>query len=339
MQQEWRTFLEQQSARVVDDLVTDFGDPDAEHLASGRGNSLYDLSCLDVFQVSGNDAKDFLHGQLSSDLEALAEGQFQLSSWCNIKGRVIAILLLYRSHDCYYLLLEKELSERVIKRLQMFVLRADVTISPANDQLVRLGIKGKEVHESFQALQQAAGSTGTFFTLQLADADPRSLVLCTVDHAISLWQQLAELATPVASRFWLEHDISSGIPWPGEAGSEEFLPQSINLDLLAGLSFNKGCYPGQEIISRMHFRGKLKQRMQLLSVDSDSLPASGTHIYTKESEKHCGTVVRACPVDKNSYLLLAILDIEKLDSTELFLADQDAHLLITLQLPYDIGTA
>ena len=212
-----------------------------------------------------------------------------------------------------------------------------VVFTRFNDQLMGLGIKGRQVHESLQALLESANDP--FYVLKMADAEPRSLVLCPAEQAQSLWQQLASTAKPVASRFWLEHDIVAGIPWPGEAGSEEFLPQSLNLDLLAGLSFNKGCYPGQEIISRMHFRGKLKQRMQLVSVDTDDLPLSGTHIYARDSEKQCGTVVRACPADSNSCLALATLDLDQLDTAELFIGGQDGPALKILELPYNLDAS
>ncbi len=335
MHETWYSFLLNQSAVIEEGLVTGFANEATGN--SGAENYLCDLSQLDVLRISGGDASDFLHGQFTSDVAALAQDHYQLSSWCNIKGRVIAVFILYRASDCFYLLLEREMTEQVSKRLGMFVLRSDVKIELVSDELVRLGLGGDEAHRDFQSQLQAARDNEPGIVLNLEDQPARSLVLCTAAQAEALWLELSQGAQAVSSVRWLEQDIHAGLPWPGKQGSEEFLPQSLNLDLLDGLSYSKGCYPGQEIISRMHFRGKLKQRMQLARVAGDTLPQIGTHVYTLESDKQCGSVVRACETGEKQYLMLLTLDIFEDASPDIFLGDKQGPEVELLDLPYEVS--
>ncbi len=338
MQDEWQSFLTQQSANVVDGLVNDFGNPQTEHLHANAENIITDLSNLNVLEVSGKDAGEFLHGQLSSDVTALAEHEMQLSSWCNIKGRVIASFLLYRSHDCFYLLLDKDLSDSVTKRLQMFVLRAEVSVSDRSDELIRIGIRGESLHKRVQQILDADPSGAPGILLRLQDTIPRSIILCSLDHAIYLWQQLSAQGNCVGTHHWARYNIEAGIAWVGKAGSEEFLPQSLNLDLLGGLSFEKGCYPGQEIIARMHFRGKLKQRLFLTTVAVNEPAATGSKLYTVDVKQRIGTVVNASLASDQGCIMLVVLELEYADNMHIHLGAEDGPALELHALPYSLDS-
>lgn len=338
MQDEWQSFLQQQSANVVDDLVTDFGNPLAEHLHANAENIITDLSNLNVLEVSGKDAGEFLHGQLSSDVAALAEHESQLSSWCNIKGRVIASFLLYRSHDCFYLLLDKDLSDSVTKRLQMFVLRAQVSVSDRSDELIRIGIRGESLHRQFQQILDSGSLESPGLLLRLQDKVPRSIILCSLDRAIYLWQQFSAKGNCVGTCHWARYDIEAGIAWVGKAGSEEFLPQSLNLDLLGGLSFDKGCYPGQEIIARMHFRGKLKQRLFLTTVAVNEPAATGSKLYTADVKQRVGMVVNASLAPDQGCIMLVVLELKYAGKTHIHLGAEDGPALQLHALPYDLDS-
>lgn len=338
MQDEWQSFLTQQSANVVDGLVNDFGNPQTEHLHANAENIITDLSNLNVLEVSGKDAGEFLHGQLSSDVAALAEHEMQLSSWCNIKGRVIASFLLYRSHDCFYLLLDKDLSDSVTKRLQMFVLRAEVSVSDRSDELIRIGIRGESLHKRVQQILDTDPSEAAGILLRLQDTIPRSIILCSLDHAIYLWQQLSAQGNCVGTHHWARYNIEAGIAWVGKAGSEEFLPQSLNLDLLGGLSFEKGCYPGQEIIARMHFRGKLKQRLFLSTVAVNEPAATGSKLYTVDVKQRIGMVVNASPASDQGCIMLVVLELAYADNVHIHLGAEDGPALELHALPYSLDS-
>lgn len=338
MQADWQSFLQQQSANISDGLVLDFGDPLLERSQVLNENNITDLSQLDVLEIKGKDAIEFLHGQFSSDVAALASNQLQLSSWCSIKGRVIASFILYRSEDSFFLLLARDLTELVHKRLQMFVMRANVSINNRSDDLIRIGIRGESVHHSLQQFIETNAQNMALTILPLQDAIPRSIVLVPLEHAPALWQQIAVQAVALGSSPWSLYDIMAGIAWVGLAGSDEFLPQSLNLDLTGGLSFNKGCYPGQEIIARMHFRGKLKQRLFLARVTLKQPAEIKSKLYTATANQHIGMVVNAALQADDDCLLLLILELEYHNKDSIHLGADDGPALTFLPLPYTIAS-
>ena len=337
MHADWQSFLQQQSANISDGLVLDFGDPLPERSRVLNENNITDLSQFDVLEIKGKDAIDFLHGQCSSDVAALASHQSQFSSWCSIKGRVIASFLLYRSEDGFFLLLERNLTELIHKRLQMFVMRADVSIKNRSNDLIRIGIRGESVHNSLQQFVETNAQNMALTILPSQDAIPRSIVLVPLQHAPACWQQLTARAVTIGSSLWSLYDIMAGVAWVGLAGTEEFLPQSLNLDLTGGLSFNKGCYPGQEIIARMHFRGKLKQRLFLASVTLAQPAEIKSKLYTAAANQHIGMVVNASMQADDSCLLLVVLELEYYNKAGVHLGANDGPALTFLPLPYTLA--
>ena len=333
MQDEWQNFLIQQSATIENGLVSDFGEPDLESDHASIDDIFTDLSQFDVLAISGEDSSDFLHGQFSSDVSALAVNEVQQSSWCNIKGRVIASFLLYRSVDCYYLLVEREITELLIKRLRMFVLRSRVNIDDESNNLIRIGTRGELTHNHLNQFLDSNPEAKIVSLLSIKASPVRSIVLCHPDLAKTLWQHLSEQSKAVGTKLWSLYDIKAGIAWVGKSGSEQFLPQSLNMDLTGGLSFDKGCYPGQEIIARMHFRGKLKQRLFLAQVSVNEEPLTTTKVYVAELTQHVGMVVNAAR-QENNYLILVILDLE-LNNSDIHLDSADGPKLEILDLPYN----
>lgn len=336
----WQKFLQGQNARIVDGVVQGFGEPPVAAITPPAGDRLVDLSHLDVLEIDGTDAAAFLHSQFSSEVSTLAQNAWQASSWCNIKGRVIASFLLYRGKQAFYLLLERELSETLEKRLRMFVLRAKVNIRQRSDDLVRIGIRGASAHDTLHTWLRANPVETVSVLSELPGSEARSIVICPAEPAAQIWRQVSTGAGAADRNQWSVYDITAGLPWVGEAGSEEFLPQSLNLDLIGGLSFSKGCYPGQEIIARMHFRGKLKQRLFLASVASDETAAIKTRVFVEDVAQHAGMVVNAVMSGPQTCLLLVILELAYAGKSRLHLGDSAGPLLTLLPLPYavDMGT-
>jgi len=331
MQKNWQDFLAQPSTATSDKLVLDI---EKIKTIATRGldeNTYCDLSQFDVLTVSGEDAGEFLHAQLSSDVAALEINEAQLSSWCNIKGRVIVSFLLYRHHDHYYLLLEKEMTEQVHKRLQMFVLRSNVNIVNESERLIRIGICGLSAHNQIEEFIQSKPEA---ISISLKISPNMSIVVCPVDLAKELWSKLQISAQAIASENWSLYNILTGITWIGISESEEFLPQSLNMDLIGALSFDKGCYPGQEIIARMHFRGKLKQRLFLAHARIEKVPAHKTKLFIAETNAHIGMVAKAFMNEAQSCMMLVVLDIELAESAAIHLDSDEGSLIEILPLPY-----
>jgi len=333
MNDDWHAFLAQQGADLRDGLVTDFGDPQGEADAAAEAGIVTDLSRFDVLTFSGGDCINFLNNQLTSNINELGVGEHQISSWCNVKGRVIASFLLFRGADHFHLLLERDMAPTLMKRLQMYVLRADVKIENRSSDLVRLGIRGEAARRQLET-HTADDAHEILFTRQ--DPVTRSIVLCTGDTAPGLWRRLTAEARPAGTHHWARGDIDGGIPWVGGAGTGEFLPQSLNLDLLGGLRYDKGCFPGQEIIARMHFRGKLKQRMFLAAAPTGDAPAVKSRIYTDNGTRHRGMVVNAVRSADDACRMLVTLDLDCAGAADLHLGDKDGPAVRLLSLPYDL---
>lgn len=276
------------------------------------------LTSLGRIRIGGEDRVEFLHSQLTRDLHRLVTGQATLTAWCNPKGRVIATFLLVRHENHIDLLVASELKETVVRRLRMFVLRARVAVEePADDAC--MGISGKNsaavLAENFSGLHQEdwqCSPAEDMTAIRLPGPVPRYLVYGRHEALQMLWQQSLGTCKPVTEAHWTLLNIEAGLPWIDQAVSEQFLPQMLNLDRIGGLDFNKGCYPGQEVIARLHYRGEVKQRLQRgLSVHTEALP--GTSLYNATGERSGHIVNVAQGPDGQLYALaVTVPDVERL---------------------------
>lgn len=323
----WREMLTQAGACLESGRVVHFGNATAgSSRAALEGNILVDLSHLALIEISGEDAENFLGSQLSSDVLALTAHQSQLSSWCSAQGRVLALLRLYRTPAAYCFLMPAELLEVTLKRLRMFVLRLRVKIEDISAQYVRLGLSGPRVAERLGAVvgqapaeSNAVSTTTRGALLRLPGTPPRFIYVGEAKEAIMIWDKLAADARPAGAGAWTLLDIEAGLPQVYAATRDEFVPQTLNLDALGAVSFSKGCYPGQEIVARLKYRGHVKQRLYPGRAQTDQLPERGEKIMVTGQEAHAGRVVDAAPHPDGGVALLAVLNIELAQSTELHL--------------------
>ena len=209
---------------------------------------------LTPIKVDGADAAGFLHGQFTTDVTGLASGQAGLSAWCDPKGRVIATFILARQGEAFLLLAPDDITETFIKRLKMFVLRADVAIADARE-------------EDVPQYPQLPGTGG----------------------------DLSETAL-----------IRQGIPLLHPGTSGRFLPQELNLDRLDAVSFTKGCYPGQEIIARLRYRGAVKRRLCHAITDNTTRLQPGAALVPEGEERNIGTVINSAITGKDQELLIVL---------------------------------
>ena len=208
-------------------------------------------------RIDGTDAAGFLHGQFTTDITGLAPGQTGLSAWCDPKGRVIATFILARLDDTFQLLLPGALKEIFIKRLRMYVLRADVNIVDAGAEIEKI-------------------------------------------------PELPTYLSELDSESWETASIRRGIPWLYKETSARFLPQELNLDELDAVSFTKGCYPGQEIIARLRYRGQVKRRLCHATAENKTRLEPGTALIADGEERNIGTVVNSAATDTGQELLIVL---------------------------------
>lgn len=273
-------------------------------------------AALAIIRISGEDATDFLHGQFSADLRAFTAGSTLVTAWCSPKGRVLFMPRLLRGADAaLFVLLPAAQGAAFIKRLRMFVLRAKVLIedmTPSHGVMVVDGVVPAITHAD---------------VINGIDGERRWLLgpraaLAQVWDALGVPAQDANAAGLT--------DIGRGDALLDDTLSDEFLPQELNLDLHTGVSFNKGCYPGQEIVARVKFRGTVKRRLRRLSIAAPAAPAPGTRLLGPD-HAHRGTVLSCAAQDSGHYQALAVVDV---DSGPLHLADVADSAIDSLPLPY-----
>ncbi|MDZ4202196.1 MAG: folate-binding protein YgfZ [Gallionella sp.] len=339
----WPDFLRQQGAQLVDDVVQHFGDPSAERLATQNATVVCDLSQFGLLRVAGEEAQTFLQNLLSNDIREVSPARAQLSSLNTPKGRILATFLIYRDGGDYLLQLPRALCDTIRKKLSMYVLRSKVKISDAGTERVLLGLAG----ESAQAI--LAGQTGGALPQHVLDAvagepvtlvktgDTRFLLVLPADAAPSVWQNLSALAKPVGSACWDWLDIHAGIPVILPATQEQFVPQMANLEVIGGVNFKKGCYPGQEIVARMQYLGKPKRRMYLAHVDGPAAPQAGDELFSTDMEgQSSGMVVNATAAPQGGYDLLAVVQCASHDAHPLHLGAISGARLQFQPLPYPL---
>ncbi len=289
-----------------------------------------------LLRVSGPDAGDFLAAQFSSDIRSLDTDHFQHSSWCDAKGRALCSLQIFIWQDAYYLLLSGDLGLAMEKRLRMFVLRSRVEIQNVSEQIHMSAWSGNEIMETLLdceiKLPQSSG--------QVAASNDH--VILNMGTPVPLFYYIGN--TPLQTPLEVQPDeeqlkailISGGLATVTAASSGEHIPQMLNYDLIGAISFNKGCYPGQEIITRLKHRGGLKQRCYLFS--SDPLPelAVGHRVIDAEGAL-LGHVVNFASLEQQQIILLAVINIGAADSP-CFLEGQGSALR-RRELPYAVPAA
>lgn len=290
----------------------------ASHIPQDKQAILAPLTHLAVLSLTGKDAASFLQGQTTCDIKALVNSEPHLGAYCNAKGRTISTFIIIKQQDSFLLILTSDLLDTVRKKLQMYILRADVQLTDQSDQYCIIGIHNTKL-ESQNNLYQYPQHDNSFLYISSAE---QALVFCTE----LLAQQDIAL---VNGNAWLGLDIQAGIPWLDKATTEDFIPQMLNLDKLGAISFDKGCYTGQEIIARTHYLGKNKRAMYQASCVTEVSIAPGCEISdTIDNENQLGTVILASKQDFTTQLLVALKD-QANDAKNLQLNNQN-HDKITL---------
>ena len=343
MKTDWKTFLSDAGAEFEADKVAHFGNPVREQKVTLSGLVFADLSHLGVIAVYGADAESFLQSQFSNDISQLTETGTQLDAYCTPKGRILGLIRLFRQGETWYLRLPEDTLEAVIQRLRMYVMRADVTLEDVSDNFLRIGISGEAAVDELQTVMSDVPSeadklrhSGDITLLRVPGVLPRfEAYISSLETASKLWDSLNVRGAPVGESAWRLLEIRDGLPNIFAATSELFVPQMTNLQLLNGISFKKGCYPGQEIVARMQYLGTLKRRMYLGHVDTDQQPSPADSLFTgTDSEQAVGRIVDAQPHPDGGQLLLAVMQIKVAEAGDMHLGSAEGPLMVLEPLPY-----
>ena len=285
------------------------------------------LDHLAMLRVCGVDARVFLDSQLTRNVPPV--GTASLAGYCSPKGRLLASFIVWADDEGIGLVVSRDIAEGIAKRLRMYVMRAKATIESIEDQAA---ISGTVTVDGSTATPWAVAVDGETVRICMPEADGHARRL--VIGPESLGQQALDAAT------WRWLDIRSGIATITRATQERFVPQMLNLEALGGVDFRKGCFPGQEVVARSQYLGKLKRRMALASmIDADvdgGTPAAGTDVFEAGSADPVGVVVNAERGPDGRVALLAELPVTLFAATNLCIGSSTGPALVIETLPYDL---
>lgn len=300
------------------------------------------LTHTGLIRAAGADAATFLHGQLTNDFTGLGLGDARLAAYCSAKGRMYASLIGFKhAHDEFWLACRREVLAPTLKRLRMYVLRAKAVLSEADASIALLGLAGAP---AVAALPGQAATLAVWRKLDVADGahlvrlpdgagQPRWLWAGPAAAAEALLATLPAL--PLDHWDWLE--VRSGVAPVLAATSEAFVPQMLNYELVGGVNFHKGCYPGQEIVARSQYRGTLKRRAVLMH--TAAAPLAGQELYwSGDAGQPSGLVALAAPAPDGGHDLIAEIKLAVLEGGDLHLGAPDGPLLERRPLPYPLPT-
>ncbi|MDD4913981.1 MAG: folate-binding protein [Methylococcales bacterium] len=260
--------------------------------------TFFSLNHLAVVSVTGQDSAKFLQGQLTCDINSLTKARASVAAFCNPKGRVISTLLVVRTADGFLLILPASLMDKVVKKLQMYVLRSLVELNAPSQGWRLFGLQhpAADAAEPLGLVREDGG------LLKLSWFFGREL--CISGHNQS---PAGGQCRPGTDEEWIYQDITAGFPWFDVLQSEQYTPQMLNIDGLGGVSFSKGCYTGQEIVARTHYLGAAKRHLFVGQCQGAAqMPDSGMAVLDALTQQNLGSVLLAQRFLGHTHLLLVL---------------------------------
>lgn len=295
-----------------------------------------------LLRFEGDDAQSFLQGQLTNNVTVLDASLSQYTGYCTPKGRLLAVMLLWLHDHSYFMMVPAELCESLRKRLSMYILRSKVKAADVTSEHALFGLTGACAQSFLATLMEtvphalhavAHGNGASILHLPVN----RFLLVVPASQAAAIEAALSKDAPPQSEHFWAALDIEAGIPTVAAATQEQFIPQAINFDLINAVSFNKGCYPGQEIVARTHFLGKLKQRMVRAHLHTAEMPAPGDKLYSQAfGDQASGMIVNSQCTAPNEHAVLAVVQTSDIATTSVHWKSPAGPVLEMASLPYVI---
>lgn len=292
-----------------------------------------------VLAVRGPDAGKFLQGQITCNIDYLKDGSASLGARCTPKGRMLSSFRILPDTDGFLLAMASELVEPQLTELKKFAAFSKSQLFDESKNWLRFGLKGAD--ETLirlglklpQALSQVARHDG-LIAIRLDSG--RAELWVPTGQVEKVKPILTAQLTEAPLNSWLLAQVRAGIGQVFGATSEQFIPQMINLQAVGGVSFRKGCYSGQEIVARMQYLGKLKRHLYRLSLNDQQLPEPGTELFSPVHSSSVGEVVLAA-TEERGIELLAVLQDDAAQSSQIHLGSPEGTSLHLLNLPYDLN--
>lgn len=293
------------------------------------------LPHLGLIRAQGPDAAKFLHGQLTQDFALLGLSEARLAAFCSAKGRMLASFVGFkRSHEEVLLVCSLDVLAATLKRLSMFVLRAQVKLSDASAEFQLCGVAGPALPGLPDTpWRAAADGQATWVRLYPAAGLPRALWVAprAGDPPVS-----PPPGAPLDTAAWQWLEVMSGVVTITQPVVEAFVPQMLNYESIGGVNFKKGCYPGQEIVARSQYLGKLKRRSALAGIDSAAAQAGDEVFSLDDPGQPCGMIVNAAPNGAGGVDALVEMKLAALEGAEVRLGSAGGAPLRFQPMPYKL---
>jgi len=326
----WHHFLEQQGATV--DVANNsllFAETPADYPSLSKQPTLTPLIHVGIISLQGVDAKKFLQGQVTCDVDQLSINHHLIGARCNPKGRALTNFYLIQLNDDHLLMvMDLSLVQSSIDELSKYAAFFKVELSDTSEKYYCIGLT-ERLSKDMALLKQTASANLT---------NERQLIIFSQEQAESAWKYLQQQYKPAGTEFWKLQDIRAGVANIQLETSAMFVPQMFNLQAIDGISFKKGCYTGQEVVARMKYLGKLKRRMYRASLPTKNtaLPPPSSSCQLPEQEQSIGNVVTSAHADEDTQEILVVLTEEAAKSTTLIINGTQYTNIHYLSLPYEI---
>ena len=253
-----------------------------------------------LIKLSGEDSEDFLQSQFSNDIKKIRDNEIQINAYCQHQGKIIAIIWVFKKNENFYLSIPSELKDIVLSKLNMFKLMSKVEIEDFSEKIYQYGLINEANDKAFK-----------------------------ISENLSLFTTMEPLEHYHNHSQWEAACIDEGLPDIYLNTSEKYIPQALNLDINEfGVSFTKGCYPGQEVVARMHYLGKPKRRLFRFTSKCEVFIGDSLHVNDSKSLKASGQVIRVTKID-NEFHFLAVFEVSHTND-QIFL-NNNPHKLVVLK--------
>ena len=346
MKTRWRDYLARQGVVEAPDGMMPLGlSRDQNETSGDNAARLYSCPHLAVARCSGAQSRTFLQSQLTCDLQVIDNDHWTMGAYCTPKGRVLSILRIVPDETGYLLIGEISLLTDLLERLRIYVMRADVAFTFESDTAV-LGLSGigfaspiGQIPALSTLPERSLHGLMPGHVLRERGNPAYGLILLPTDTAIRLWEDAASDVMRCDADQWILLEIRAGNPRVTDTTRERFIPQTLNLDLINAVSFNKGCYPGQEIVARVHYRSRPKHRMIRVTVPQRISAQIGDPVFLPNKEQRVGEVIaHAHAMNHTHGEMLISITVAALDAPHYHLGDKTSQ-LSRLPIPYDVTDA
>ena len=253
-----------------------------------------------LIKLTGEDSLDFLQSQFSNDVKKIRDNEIQINAYCQHQGKIIAIIWVFKKNENFYLSIPSELKDIVLSKLNMFKLMSKVEIEDFSEKIYQYGLINEANDKAFK-----------------------------ISENLSLFTTMEPLEHYHNHSQWEAACIDEGLPDIYLNTSEKHIPQALNLDINEfGVSFTKGCYPGQEVVARMHYLGKPKRRLFRFTSKCEVFIGDSLHVNDSKSLKASGQVIRVTKID-NEFHFLAVFEVSHTND-QIFL-NNNPHKLVVLK--------